>query len=57
MLISEFEWYNNIELLQKFENGTFRNILKSFSEKGFDNLLGKKIDQISILPEINNNKV
>ena len=33
MPISEFEWYNNIELLQKFENGTFRNILKSFSEK------------------------
>lgn len=58
MPISEFEWYKNIEIPQVFEqNISSRGLLKSLQENHFDSILGKKTNQISILPKINNNKV
>jgi hypothetical protein len=61
MPISEFEWYNNVKLLQIFDRHSIitrqDSPLKGLPENDFDSLLGKKINQISILPRIINNMV
>jgi hypothetical protein len=56
MPISEFEWYNNVKLLQIFERYSLTRYssLKGLLGNDFDSLLGKKENQISILPKINN---
>jgi len=58
MVISEREWYNHLDLDLIQETNPYiasrRTLLKSLPENEFDSLLGEKINQISISPQINN---
>ena len=61
MSISEFEWHNNVKLLQIFDRHSIitrqDSPLEGLPENDFGSLLGKKINQISILPRIINNNM